>query len=565
MSSEIDQIKDRINIIDLVSQYIPLKKAGINHQARCPFHNEKTPSFYVSADRGTYKCFGCGEGGDIFTFVEKMEGLEFRGALEKLATQAGVTLTNKAPTKKDEKKDIYSEIMESATIAWQRELGGNEAAKDYLKKRGFTKEIVSEYRIGFAPESWSFAKDYLLQKSFIEQDVEKVGIIKTGETGRSYDRFRSRIIFPLFSIDGKVIAFSGRFFGSESDYENPPAKYLNSPETPLFNKSRVLYGMHTAKQHIRKNNFACVVEGQVDLVMAQQVFPNTVATSGTALTSQHITLINRFSERLVFVYDGDNAGLNSAYRGSLLALEQNMEVKIATLPTEKDPADIILDSKDEYKKIIAGAQDVFDFYLAHIAKTTQGRDQTIAIEEKLFPLLHAVPNPLERDRYFGVISQKLGMSTEALQGRFSQIKVRTQTSPQTESQKSTTALSNGVTPTKRLAHILVWQNSLSEERQSIDVERVLHSYDTTVVGQIEKHMNDVIDIDTIAFELENLYKTDIMVQNEIQEIAQSIEKLYSNYRLDTLKAKLSQAVLEGDTQKQTALKQEIATLLTNSR
>jgi len=557
MSSEIDQIKDRINIVDLVSEYIPLKKAGINHSARCPFHNEKSPSFYVSADRGTYKCFGCGEGGDIFTFVEKMDGIEFRGALQKLATKAGVVLSNNAP-KKDEKKDVLQEIMETITLGFQRELGSQESAKEYLKKRGFTKEIVQEYRIGFAPDSWSFAKDYLLEKGFSEQEIERAGIIKTGEKGRSYDRFRSRVVFPLFSIQGAPIAFSGRIFNKDDD----SAKYLNSPDTPLFNKSRVLYGMHSAKQSIRKHNFACIVEGQVDLVMAQQVFPNTVATSGTSLTPDHLKLIRRFSDRVVFVFDSDNAGINSAYKGSLLALAQDMEVKIATLPEGSDPADVIVEDPDVYKKAIGSALDVFDFYLSRISKTTTGREQTIAIEDKLFPLLAAVSNPLERDRYFGDISEKLGMSTEALQSRYSQKESKMPQQQNNEPEpKYALETNDSVTPTKRLGHIIAWQESLSPDKRYIDIQDVLGSYNEEVQAQIIKHSKAVEDLNQVAFELENLYKNDIMVQNEIKEIAQSIEKLYSTYRLEKLKAKLSEATISGDKTNQEHIKKEIARLL----
>lgn len=560
MSSEIDQIKDRINIVDLVSQYVPLKKAGINHSARCPFHNEKSPSFYVSADRGTYKCFGCGEGGDIFTFIEKMEGLEFRGALEKLASQAGVTLSNNIPKKDSGKKDLYTEILETITLGWQRELGSNEQAKHYLKDRGFTKEIVNEYRIGFAPDSWSFTKDYLVQKGYKEADIEAVGLIKTGDKGRSYDRFRSRIIFPLFSTEGKVIAFSGRIFGEDPNKLEKSAKYLNSPDTPLFNKSRVLYGMHSAKHTIRKHNFACIVEGQVDLVMAQQVYPNTVATSGTSLTADHLKLIRRFSDRIVFVYDSDNAGLQSAYRGSLVALGQDMEVKIASLPEGSDPADVISKDIDDYRKAISGAMDVFDFFLAYISKHTHGRDQTRQIEDKLFPLLRAIENPLERDRYLAHISEKLGMTMEALQERYAKKETTKQVSVQQDPHIESQIVTPSITPTKRLAHILAWQNSLPQDKRSVETQKTLEGYSEEIQRYITNHTDAIQDLNQVAFELENLYETDIMVQNEIQELARKINESYSKYKLEKIKQQIAQADINGDITKKEQLLQEFNNL-----
>lgn len=557
MSSEIDQIKDRINIVDLVSEYIPLKKAGINHQARCPFHNEKTPSFYVSAERGTFKCFGCGEGGDVFTFVEKMDGLEFREALTKLAQKAGVTLQNNAPKQGSDKKALYSEIMEQAALLWQQELGSNEQVKDYLKKRGFSKQIVQDYRVGFAPDSWDFIKNKLTEKGYKEIDLETVGLIKKGDKGSYYDRFRNRVVFPLFSISGGIVAFSGRFNGPADGV----AKYLNSPDTPLFNKSRVLYGMHSAKNAIRVNNFACIVEGQVDLVMSQQVFPNTVATSGTSLTNDHLQIIRRFADRVVFVFDSDDAGLASAYRGALLALAQDFEVKIAQLPEGSDPADVILDDEQKYKDAIAGAVDVFDLFLEKISREMQGREQTKAIEEKLFPLIAAVSNPLERDRYVKHISQKLSITPDALHQRLAGIKPQQTAYTEKKDKKQPTPQMN---PSHRLAEILAWQQSLPEDKRSIDIKGTLDAYNLQIQEVINKQINQISDLNEVAFKLENLYQTDIILENEIQEISKQIEKKFSSYTLEKLKQQLIEAEQKGEETTKEQIKKEIANLLNPS-
>ncbi len=560
MSSDIDQIKDRIDIVSLVSEYIDLKKAGINHQARCPFHNEKTPSFYVSSERGTYKCFGCGEGGDIFTFTEKMEGIGFRDALTRLAAKAGVELKNNVSQRKDSgKKDIYLKIMQDAVLYWQRELGSTEKVKTYLKNRGFTKEIVQKYRVGFAPEGWENTKTYLLSKGYTEKDIESVGAIKTGDRGKTYDRFRSRVMFPLFDITGRPIAVSGRYFGDDDG----AAKYINSPETPLFNKSKVLYGMDTAKQEIRKYNFAVIVEGQVDLIMSQQVFPNTVASSGTSLTKQHLELIRRFGDRVVLVYDGDAAGLESAYRGALLALETDFEVRVAVLPDGKDPADVILDNVEDYKEVVSNAKDVFEFYLEHISNTKQGREVNMAIEEKIFPLLYSVENPLEQDRYVRAVAQKLSIAYEALKTRLEEKKPKQKITSTHDLPEAETISVERTNPSiERLIEILLWQKSLSDSTQLISESQITAGLPEPVIKYINLRINKgEYDENEIAFRLENLYKTSIILENDIKELQKRIEKAFSKKKLDNLKQQLQIAEQKGLQDDKERIKKEIANLL----
>jgi DNA primase len=286
---DVARIKDALAIEEVVGQYVELKKAGINYTGLCPFHSEKTPSFFVSPERGTYKCFGCGEGGDIFSFVQSLEGMEFREVLEKFSRDTGIPLEAKSSqtgVKKDSKDKLYA-IMDWARWYWQKQLATHPQAIEYLKRRGFSKDQIMKYQIGYAPEGWNNLLDFLQTKDISEQDIEQAGLIKKGDKGGYYDRFRDRIIFPLRNASGKVVAVSGRYIGEDDQ----SAKYLNSPETPIFNKSRELYGIDMAKTAMRKNNFAVVVEGQVDLIMGQSVFPNTLATSGTALSKEHLACL----------------------------------------------------------------------------------------------------------------------------------------------------------------------------------------------------------------------------------------------------------------------------------
>jgi len=289
-SSPTDQIKERLGIVDVVGAYLTLEKAGNNLKAKCPFHNEKTPSFFVSPSRNTFYCFGCGEKGDIFTFVERFEGLDFRGALKVLSEKAGVPITFESQTVRDERTRIY-DVMKEAVSYFELTLKNEGKVKNYLSERGLTTGTVQRFQLGYAKSEWNALSDQLIKKGYSEKEIEKAGLIKLSDSERPrdkntykeryYDRFRGRIMFPIADASGRVIAFSGRLFPEEDGN----AKYINSPETVLFNKSKVLYGYDKAKHTIRKANFSIVVEGQMDLLMSHQSgFPNTVALSGTALT-----------------------------------------------------------------------------------------------------------------------------------------------------------------------------------------------------------------------------------------------------------------------------------------
>src|ERR1700733_2299987 len=286
----VQQIKDRLSIVDVVSQYVKLDRAGSTLRARCPFHSEKTPSFFVSAERGTFHCFGCGEGGDIFTFVEKIEGLDFKGALKVLADKAGVEIVYErgGKEKKDERERLF-ELMEVTTIFYTSKL--SDAAKKYLTDRGLKEATIKEFRLGFADSGWTDATDYLKKKGFSDKEIVEAGVGKKGDRS-TLDKFRNRIMFPIADSAGRVIGFSGRIFGENASPEAP--KYLNSPETPLFHKSRILYGFDKAKLSMRKLGCAVLVEGQMDLLASHQAgWANTVAVSGTAFTPEHAQLIPR--------------------------------------------------------------------------------------------------------------------------------------------------------------------------------------------------------------------------------------------------------------------------------
>ncbi|OGG58432.1 DNA primase [Candidatus Kaiserbacteria bacterium RIFCSPHIGHO2_01_FULL_56_24] len=412
MSDTVQQIKDRLNIVDVVSGYVKLDRAGQNMRARCPFHAERTPSFIVSPDRGTYHCFGCGVGGDMFSFIEAIEGVDFKGALKILAERAGVELVYAKGEKKDDKDRLF-EAMEAATIYYQSRL--NDEAKEYLTKRGLEQATMNAFRIGFAGDQWSDLSDHLRGKKFTEKEILDAGLAKKGEKGGLTDKFRNRIMFPIADTAGRIVAFSGRTFGANAHPDAP--KYLNSPETPLFIKSRILYGFDRAKQTIRKHNFALLVEGQMDLILSHQAgWGNTVAVSGTAFTMEHAALLKRMSENLVIALDADEAGFKAAARAARAALQSGLHVKVAQLPDGLDPADLIVkDAGESWRERIREAKDIITFLLDVLEERAKAKDAfRRAVETAVLPFLVDVQSPIAREQYEKEIAKRLGVSESAV-------------------------------------------------------------------------------------------------------------------------------------------------------
>ncbi len=416
MADNVQQVKDRLSIVEVVGQYVKLERAGTSMRARCPFHAEKTPSFHVSAERGTYHCFGCGVGGDIFSFVEAMEGLDFKGALKVLAERAGVKLEyTKGGAEEKDGKDRLFELLEVATIHYAGKL--DDGASEYLKKRGLEEGTISLFRLGLAGDGWTDASDHFKSKKFTDREIESAGLGVKGDRGLR-DKFRNRIMFPISDSAGRVIGFSGRTFGEKASPDAP--KYLNSPETPLFHKSRVLYGFDRAKMHIRKHNFAILVEGQMDLLMSHQAgWPNTVAVSGTAFTPEHSQLIKRMTENLVLALDADEAGIKAAGRAARAALQGGLNVKVARLPAGKDPAELILEDVEAWRTAIRDSKDIITFLLDVLENHAKSPDIfRRSVEMVVLPFLADVQSPIAREQYIREIAQRLKVSEGAVAEAF---------------------------------------------------------------------------------------------------------------------------------------------------
>lgn len=344
----IADIREKSDIVNIVSEYVQIRKRGKNYLGLCPFHAEKTPSFTVSPEKRLFHCFGCGEGGNIFAFIMKMENVDFAEAVEILANKLGIFIKRTGldkPSQKSHKEELLS-IINMALNYYKNNLKAHPEAMDYLIKRGLNNKTIEAFSLGFAPNEWSDLFKYLVQKGANPALIEKSGLtLKREESEGYYDRFRGRIIFPIFDLRGKAIAFGGRAYPEGSS----ETKYLNSPDSPVYNKSEVLYGLNFAREQIKKEGFAILVEGYMDLIALHQAgITNSIATCGTSMTSSQARVLQRFTEKLVLAFDLDNAGQIATERNAEVVRASGMEAKVAVLSGGKDPDEVIRKKGTKY-------------------------------------------------------------------------------------------------------------------------------------------------------------------------------------------------------------------------
>lgn len=417
-SSTVEQIKGRLSIADVIGSYVKLEKAGANWKARCPFHTEKTPSFFVSPLRDSFYCFGCAKGGDIFTFVQDIEGVDFKGALKLLADRAGVEIRFGERENRSE-RDTHRAAMADAVAFYHAALKKRPDILAYLHGRGVTDTTIDDFRIGYAPAAWRGLYESLGRTHSVETLVA-VGLAAVSK-GRAYDRFRNRIMFPISDATGNPIAFSGRMFGAEDSPDNKrvgqvPGKYVNSPDTPLFDKSRALFAFDRAKMAIRSQNTAVLVEGQFDVVLSHQAgITNAVAVSGTALTAAHVQTITRLASTVVMAFDADAAGIRAGERAVTLLLEHGADIRAARLPAGKDPADLAGTDPAAWQKAVAEAAHIVDFFSEVLLDTeSDERARRVAIVEKILPYIALLERATERAHFIGRIASRFGIPEEPL-------------------------------------------------------------------------------------------------------------------------------------------------------
>lgn len=398
----LEQIKSRVNIVDLVREYIEIKKAGANWKALCPFHSEKSPSFMISEDKQIWHCFGCNEGGDIFSFVMKMESVDFPEALRLLAKRAGVVLQRQDPAVNSQKTKLL-DILEAGADFFSEELKKSGAALNYVKARGLSDETLRQFRIGFSPQSWDALIKKMQNRGVAQKDIVLAGLA-IEKDGKFFDRFRGRVMFPIFNHYGNVVGFTARVLPEFDDGKS--GKYINTPETMVYKKSEVLYGLNFAKQDIKKANAAVVVEGNMDTIALHQAgFKNTIATSGTALTHEQLNILKRHAENLIMSFDADSAGREAALRGIDLALSHGFNIKVLEMPRNaageplaKDPDELVKTSPDLWKNAINSPKHIIEFYInANIIKFNMGEPHENArFCELVLGQIKKIKNSVER-------------------------------------------------------------------------------------------------------------------------------------------------------------------------
>ncbi|PIR12682.1 DNA primase [Candidatus Falkowbacteria bacterium CG11_big_fil_rev_8_21_14_0_20_39_10] len=414
-----DEIKSRLDIVDLIRDYIQLKPAGVNFRALCPFHREKTPSFMVSPERQIWHCFGCGKGGDHFSFVMEMEGLTFVEALRLLAPKAGVAIKRSDPKLASQRNRLL-DIMEASASYYYKNLTQNQAAgniRKYLEKRGVKDETIDDWQIGYAPESWDDLIIFLKSKGFLDNEIFLAGMsIKKEGASRFYNRFRDRIMFPIRNVNGQVVAFSARV-NPEKEETEKMGKYINSPQTMIYDKSGILFGLDKAKMAIKNEGLVVVVEGQMDAITAhRQGFKNVVASSGTALTVEQLTLIKRYTNKIALAFDMDTAGQRAAERGIREAMRAEMDVRVVKIAPGEDPDSYIKNNPTGWAKAVKEAKSIMEYYFEIVFS---GLDQD-KIENrreaarKLLPIIAKIGNKIEQGHWLKQLGQKIDTSEEIL-------------------------------------------------------------------------------------------------------------------------------------------------------
>jgi len=419
--SVIDEVKQRTDIAGIVSQYVALKKAGRNLTGLCPFHSERNPSFFVYPEQQSWHCFGCNTGGDVFSFIMKKENLDFGEALRLLAQRAGVVIPSRAvrDEEKEEKEQLYKINEAAARYFHDRLLNSPEAAKarKYIQSRGFTDQTAAEFQLGYSPNKWDDLKKYLQEQGYAEEEQVKAGLMVEGEGGRTHDRFRNKLMFPIWDIKGRVIGFGARVL------DDSLPKYVNSPQTPAFDKSRNLYGINLATSSIRQQDMAVIVEGYVDVITAHQNgFNNVVASMGTSVTESQVSSLKRLTRNLVLALDADAAGEEAMLRGVSYENIIESEIKVVVMPQGKDPDDVIKENADSWRKLLSEAVPIVDYTIDIIASKLDldtARDKSQAVKE-LLPILAAMSDKVRQAHYVQKLAHlvKVGERTiEAELGR----------------------------------------------------------------------------------------------------------------------------------------------------
>ncbi len=434
---KLGEIKSRVNIVDLISGYVTLKKAGRNFIGLCPFHKEKTPSFSVNPEKQIFYCFGCGEGGDIFAFLMKINGTSFAESARQLADKAGISLPVGEMTREEKGKETEREklgrvnAMAADFFSSQLTSSLGRAARDYLHMRKMDSQIVDTFHLGYAPQGWNSLATHLEGKGVPLGLAERAGLVVSKGNNRFYDRFRDRVIFPIEDLAGRVVAFGGRAIGSDMP------KYLNSPESPVYIKGRVLYGLSRTKEAIRDSDYVVLVEGYIDFLSLWNAgIKNVVATLGTALTREQVELIRRFTRNVAIIFDPDDAGRHAVERSLRLFLEESMHARVVVLPDGYDPDDYVKEyGPSKIWDVIASAPMMVDYYIDAVMGGGNTLEDQLDITRDAVSFISTIGDPVERDLFMKRVSERLGVDQILLRDRIEKVSSVRKGSVSVESEK----------------------------------------------------------------------------------------------------------------------------------
>lgn len=566
------EIKDRLNVADVIGGYITTRKSGANFKAVCPFHNEKSPSLMISPQKQIWHCFGCGEGGDVFGFVMRYENVEFKEALKILAAKAGVKLPEYRPQNPQEQseKELLFRINNFAARFYHELLLKDKrgsGALEYLIRRGLTEGTIKKWQIGFAPDDFHVLEQALAQKKVSIQDLVKAGVSAKNERGQVYDRFRGRVTFPIYDINGETVGFSARILQDDGK----SAKYVNSPETVIYNKSNVLFGLNFAKNAIRKGDEAVVVEGQMDCIAAHQAgFENVVASSGTALTSQQLGLLARLTKNLKFCFDADTAGQAASQRAGELALKQGFRLKVIVLDKVKDPDELIKRSPGLWQKAVAEAQWFLDWQMDFAVKNFSSDlvEQKHFLSQNVVPLLSFVSDPLEQDHYLRRMMDKFNISERTIRDQIKKFSGG-KTDAARPAQASPAAKAN-VLEKEILGGMLLYGEFADSVRQNLSPADFSDLEVRQLAEQAWQGQGELVNQDSVAkeavFMVESLVET---LDGRMDQLKRHLEKSLAMLKVQSIKnkqqevsAELRKAESEGDKERAQELTRQFADITT---
>ncbi len=542
MNSDVEDIKSKLNIVDVLSDYIQLKKAGTSFRTTCPFHNEKSPSFMVSEEKQIWHCFGCGKGGDIFGFVMEMEGIEFREALKLLADKAGVQLKS-FNSQQNKKADKTLEILELATRFYEVQLwkgSGRKTILSYLIERGLTEETIKDFRLGYAPEGWNNILNFLLKRGYTIQEIVLTGLLveknsyASGGAGDNfYDRFRERIVFPISDYSGKILGYSARVApgGDESQ-----AKYVNTPETKVYHKSQVLYGLDKAKNEIKQKDFVLLVEGNMDVIASYQVgIKNTVAVSGTALTEDQINIIGRYTKNIKIFFDMDKAGEIATKKSVKLCFAKEMNIKIVSLPQGKDAAELAKDNPVALMEAVKNSLSVRDYFFKNIFQKFDKNkiEDKKKIVEEILDMVKEIENPIEQSDWIKKLSEEIQVKEVALTDMLKKANLKSRIEKKEapiDQEEETELLPKAEVLKKELIGLMliskeVWKKAEKDLRNiSLPKDSLLNlmlEKGQEVEFSFEKLINQLGDDQTLRTRIEKLFfkkKFQLGLDNKLEEI-----------------------------------------------